>query len=116
YSLIHWGSARHVVIEPGARFALLGIAFLPTPARPAFPWPPMIAVSIAVDYAFAGQRDVLLLECIDERRVVHQLHAFPASENQRQIFLRISFELAGHCFSNVQLKMYLHANHSHWAM
>ena len=53
YSLIHWGSASHVVIEPGARFALLGIAFLPTTARPAFPWPPMIAVSIAVDYAFA---------------------------------------------------------------
>ena len=72
----------------------------------------MIAVSIAVDYAFTGQRDVLLLECIDERRVVHQLHAFPASENQRQIFFRISIELDGRAFSNVQINVALQMNRS----
>ena len=40
-------------------------------------------VRLAVERAVAGDRDVLRLEGVDERRVVHQLDAFPPGEDDR---------------------------------
>ena len=39
-----------------------------------------------------GDRDVLGLEGVDERRVVHQLDAFPAREDDRQVVARVAAE------------------------
>src|SRR5579862_1802890 len=59
------------------RVAVLPAAFL----RP-FPWPPMLAIAVSVQCALASNRNVLLLESIDERRKVHQFGAFPSCEHQ----------------------------------
>ena len=53
----------------------------------ATPVPPVVRVRLAVERPGAGDRDVLRLERVDERRVVHQLDAFPAREHDRQVVL-----------------------------
>ena len=49
-------------------------------------------VGLAVERPGAGDRDVLRLEGIDERRVVHQLGAFEAREDERQVLPRVAAE------------------------
>ena len=72
------------------RCFLVRVAFLPTAVRAAFPRPPVVAIGLAVEGAGAGDRDVLLLEGVDERRVVHALDALPAGEDDGQVVTRIA--------------------------
>ena len=67
----------------------------------------MFAVSLAVDYSFAGDRDVLLFKGVDERRVAHQFHAFPTREHIRQILLWIAIEFDRGAFRHVQVDIAL---------
>ncbi len=50
-------------------------------------WP-----GLAVERALAGDRDVLLLEGVDQRRVVHHLVAFESREHRRKIIARLGAE------------------------
>ena len=65
----------------------------------------MLLIGLAVQRSLAGDGDVLALEGVDERRVVHQLHAFEARENewiaggilrkaQRRAFLQVELDAA----------------------
>src|SRR6478609_688306 len=69
--------------KQGAIGCLIRLAFFPSTLGAAFPRPPVLAICIAVDGSRAGDRDVFLFKGIEEGRVVHQLNAFPASEDQR---------------------------------
>ena len=51
--------------------AMLDLSRLPPAVGATLPRPPMFAIAIAINGALAGDGDVLLLESIDERRVVH---------------------------------------------
>src|SRR5687768_16990076 len=58
------------------------------PRRDTFPWPPVGLVGLAIERALTGHRDVLGLEGVNQRRVVHHLDAFPLGVDDR-IFRRI---------------------------
>ena len=45
----------------------------------------MRAIRLSVERAAPGDRDVLLLVGVNERRVVHALHPLPAREDQGQV-------------------------------
>src|SRR5258708_1121104 len=62
---------------------LIGLACGPSTFCASLPRPPVFAVSVAVDGSLAGDGNVFLLEGVDERRKIHQLHAFPACKYQR---------------------------------
>ena len=67
----------------------------------------MFAISLAVDYSFTGDRDVALLKGIDESGIAHQLHAFPASEDHRQILLWVLTEFDRGVFGEVKIDVAL---------
>ena len=56
------------------------------------PRPPMPLAGLTVERAAAGDGDVLLLEGVDERRVVHQLDALPSGEHHGQVVVRVLAE------------------------
>ena len=58
----------------------------------ALPGPPVLVARLAVERALAGDRDVALLEGVDERRVVHQLDAFPPREDHGQEVIGVAAE------------------------
>jgi hypothetical protein len=76
-------------------------------ARAVLPGPPMVGVGLAVERPAAGDRDVLLLERVHERRVVHQLDALPSREHGRVAagsVLKRSVAPAGTCSSTWLLR------------
>src|SRR5690349_2265886 len=89
---------------------LLRHSFFPTVLRTAVPGPPVFGVALSVEYAFARDRDVALLERIDEWRVVENLDAFPAREDDGQKVFRVRAELdrraIGDFEVDVALQMY----------
>src|ERR1044072_4496255 len=89
------------LFERLARLQLVGCALLPAVALLTLPRPPVFVVAVAIERACAGDGDILLLKGIDERRVVHQFHTFPAREDEREIFRRVLDELDGRAFRNV---------------
>src|SRR5207302_969975 len=86
------------------------IASLPTTACPPFPWPPMLAVGLAVDHAFAGDRNILLLKGVNERRVAHQFHSLPTCEDVGQILSRVLTKFDRGVFSQVEIDVALEMN------
>ena len=52
-ALVYGRRVGHLFVQERARLTLIRIAFLPSALRSSFPRPPMIAISIAVDHAFA---------------------------------------------------------------
>src|SRR5947208_643364 len=66
----------------------------------------MFLVGVAVDGALSGDPDVFLFEGIEERRVVHALHAFPAREHER-IFARIPGKPQRRTFRHVKVHVVL---------
>src|SRR5437667_10860810 len=46
------------------------------------PIPPMRLISLPVERALAGDRDILAIERVDQRRIVHPLDAFPTRHHQ----------------------------------
>src|SRR4030095_5033444 len=88
-ALIHRRAVGHHFHQLRSRSFGASITLLPTAGLPPRPRPPILTTSIAVEDACASNCDVLLLERVDEWRVIHQLHAFPAGENEGQVLLRI---------------------------
>src|SRR5581483_5853723 len=73
---------------------------------PAFgPRPPVFNRGRAVEYTPARDCDVLLLEGVDERRVVHALGAFKPREDDGQILLRVGNKFERRAFGDVQVDM-----------
>ena len=92
---------RHVE-ERVAVGILIDVALLPAAVRAAFPRPPVRAVAVAVDRAAAGDRDVRLLEGVDERREVHQLGAFPPRQHDG-VFVGVARETDRRPLADVQV-------------
>src|SRR5437762_6615059 len=65
-SLAHGRALGNHLLKQSSRLARTGVALFPAAARASRPRPPIFAIGLAVDYAFAGDRDVLLLKGIDE--------------------------------------------------
>src|SRR6266550_7540244 len=82
-SLAHRYAAFCHVCQSSPRFSLVPITFFPTILSAPVPRPPRLIVGLAIQNPRTGDSDVLLLEGVDERRIVHQLRALPASEYQR---------------------------------
>src|SRR4051794_39681524 len=61
-----------------------------------FPIPPDFFSGPAVESASSGYRNVFLLVCIDERRVIHRFVSFEPSEHDRKIVGGSSAE-SNHC-------------------
>ena len=110
YAFTHRRCPGDVIIKQRARFTLIWIAFFPTALRPSFPRPPMFAIGIAVDHAFTGDRHISLLKGIDERRVIHQLHTFPSSKDQRQVLPRILTEFDRGAFGDIEVDVAFEMN------
>jgi len=53
----------------------------------------MFAVRLSIQSACSRDSNILLLEGIDERRVVHKFNAFKPAEDDGEIFTRIGAEL-----------------------
>src|SRR5690242_16143769 len=75
------------------------------------PIPPVIFVGVTVDLSLTRDRQILLLEGIDEGRVVHALGAFPAREDQR-ILRRIGSEAQRSAFADVKIHVTLQFDRS----
>src|SRR5207237_1282964 len=81
HALAHGRALRNHLLKQSSRLARAGVSLLPSATLPTRPRPPVFAISLAVNYSFTGDRDVRLLEGVDESGVAHQFHAFPASED-----------------------------------
>src|ERR1051325_6517963 len=103
HTLAHRHVLFHHLRERVARLQLVRVAFLPPALGAALPRPPVRCVALAVERAFARDGDVLLLEGVDEGRVVHQLHPLPTREDQRQILRGVLTELDGASRRDVQV-------------
>jgi hypothetical protein len=60
---------------------------------------------LPVEHARAGDGDVRLVQCVNQRRIIPALHAFPESRHNGQVALRVGKETQGCAF----LKMQVHA-------
>src|SRR5437016_1284325 len=65
-SLAHGRALGNHFLKQGSRFARAGVSLLPSAAGAPGPRPPIFAISLAIDYTFAGDCDVLLLKGIDK--------------------------------------------------
>src|ERR1044071_3014382 len=86
------------LFERLAGLQLVRHALLPAVSRLTLPEPPVLFVAVAVERALARDGDVLLLEGVDEGRVVHQLHPLPAREDEREVRLRVLTEFNRRAF------------------
>ena len=89
--------------EPVAAFLLVHAARRPAVLFAALPRPPVHVVGLPVERTAARDGHVLLLEGVDERRVVHHLDALPAREDGRQVRLRLAPECHGRPLRDVQV-------------
>src|SRR5215212_4143276 len=99
----------HLFKRP-ACLLLVRVALLPSMLRGPFPMPPVLVVALPVERALTSDGYVLLLEGVDEGRVVHQLHPLPTREDERQIVLRVSAELECRALGDVQVDVALEVN------
>src|ERR1039458_10882211 len=59
-------------------------------SRAAAPWPPVLAIGLAVEHALARDRQLLLTVGVNQGRVVQQLGSFPARADKWQVELWVS--------------------------
>src|SRR5205814_665998 len=80
----------HHLAQRGAGLALIRLVGF----RSAFaaPRPPVLRAGLAVEHSSAGDGDILLVQRVDERRVVHAFHPLEAREHHR-VELRVWVEL-----------------------
>src|SRR5688572_13149214 len=91
------------VYQGGPASPLIGVALFPTILRSPVPRPPGLIVGLSIKNSGPGDSDILLLEGINERRIVHQLHAFPTAEYDRQVFGGVLTEFDRPAGSHVQI-------------
>src|SRR5688500_423079 len=77
---------------------LLFHPFFPSVLRTTVPQPPVFRITLPVERAFAGDRDVSLLKSINERRVVEDFDTLPTREDNRQVEFRVLTELDSRAF------------------
>ena len=65
-TLAHGRALGNHLLKQSSRLARVGVTLLPPAAGAPGPRPPMFAIGLAVDYSFAGNRDVLLFKGVDE--------------------------------------------------
>src|ERR1039458_10757578 len=53
-------------------------------SRAAAPWPPVLAIGLAVEHALARDRQLLLTVGVNQGRVVQQLGSFPARADRSE--------------------------------
>src|ERR1700730_2525396 len=70
-SLAHRNAALGHVSQRSPCFSLIPITLFPTILRAPVPRPPRLIVGLAIQNSRTSDGDVLLLEAIDERRIVH---------------------------------------------
>src|SRR6185369_4505934 len=100
---------RH--LEEGVSIrACVGHAFFPAVLWTTIPWPPGFVAALAVECALARDRDVLLFEGVDERRVVEELDTFPAREDDGQVVFWILAELDRRAFRDFEIDVALQVN------
>src|SRR4030095_16906820 len=96
-------STKHAILNRDALFShfhqrcsvgsLIRRTFFPPVACAPVPGPPGAIVTLSVERTFTSDCDIALVQCIDERGIVHQLDAFPAGEDHGQVVIRILTEL-----------------------
>ncbi len=74
------------------------------------PAPPVLVRRRAVERAAPRHRDVLLLEGVDERRVVHALRPLEARVDDGQVLRRVGAELERRAFGDVEVDVALQMN------
>src|SRR5215213_7203694 len=79
-------------------------------ALPPRPLPPVLVRRAAVERALARDGDVLLLEGVDEGRVVHQLSPLPARVDDGQVLRGVVEELQSRALGDVQVDVALQVN------
>src|SRR5438105_3792940 len=101
--------AEDSILHGNAAFAKIE-QFANTGARRSFstffapgPRPPVLIRSGAIERTSARDCDVLLLEGVDERRVVHALCTFETRVNDGQVFLWIGAEFERRTFRDVAI-------------
>src|SRR5205807_4257166 len=62
HALAHGRALGNHLLKQSPCLARVGIALLPSAALPTRPRPPVFAISLAVNYSFTGDRDVLLFK------------------------------------------------------
>src|SRR6185503_9413060 len=90
--------------------SLVAHAFFPAVCRASIPGPPVLVVTLSIERSFSSDRDVLLLERINERRVIQQFDTFPTREHDGQIVFRIPAELDRRAFLDLEIDVALQMN------
>src|SRR5882762_398969 len=65
-SLAHGRALSNHFLKQSSRLARAGVSLLPSAACAPSPGPPIFAISLAINYSFASDRDMFLLKGIDE--------------------------------------------------
>lgn len=100
---------RHLEERISIRSLLVHTLF-PAVLRTTVPRPPVFIVTLAVECAFSSDRDVLLFEGVDERRIVKELDPFPAREDYRQVVVGVMAELDCCAFGDLEIHVALQVN------
>src|SRR5215216_903217 len=96
--------------QRGSIGSLVAHAFLPAVREAPIPWPPVFVITLSIERAFARDRDVLLFEGVDKRRVVEQLDAFPTREDDGHVVFRVLAELDRRPFRYFEIDIALQVN------
>src|SRR5215510_9113913 len=92
-SFSNWNTFLGHLEQRVAIRSLMRHPFFPAVLWTSVPVPPMSWSALTIERAFTGDRNVLLFEGIDERRVVEKLDTFPSRKDDRQKVFRVLTEL-----------------------
>src|SRR5436190_4066691 len=100
---------RHLE-QPDPRRLTVRRPFDPAEIGAALPGPPMLVARLAVERAGTGDRDVLAVDGVDERRQAHQLDALETRQHLRQILARVGAEQDRRAAFDVEIDVALEMN------
>src|SRR6187551_3206548 len=98
-----WNATLSHCKELLARLVLARPAGFPAEVRVALPWPPMRIVGLAVERSRSGYSDVLAIDRVYERRVIHYLYALETRQHRREIFSGVRAEQDRRSFRNMEI-------------
>src|SRR5215210_4083890 len=99
-AITHFAQTANVFRRTGGR----------APGSAPCPGPPVLVRGRAVERAAPRDGDILLLESVDERRIVHALRALPTSVDDGQVFGRVCAELERRALRKIQVDIALEVN------
>src|SRR5690606_11505327 len=71
---------------------LVWLAFFPAILLFSFPGPPILVIRVSIKHAASCNRDIFLFKGIDQWRIVHQFHSFPAGKYHWEVIVWIAAE------------------------